>query len=436
MPTTRRPRFLRLNNCTNRPFFWTVALLGLWLVLGGTEAFAQRKSSGKRGSQPTAEVGGIRDFSSPHFLIHTDLDSKEANELLRQLETELTFIAKYWGRPPAGVLECYIAKNFETWPAEVVGQMDPHGVSQIQAGAGVCVCRTLSQGNRFLAKARLYAVAKDGVPLHEAVHGYCGQTFGRTGPKWYAEGMAELGHYWVNNQKGVNTPPIVVQYLKKTEKRELESLIDTSTETGGTWEDYCWWWFLCHLLENNPNYTAQFRALGPELLMGKDTGFRQVFGSVAPQLKFEYDFFLRHLEVGYRADLTAWDWKKKFTPVAVASRTIFVIVQAGRGWQPTGLTVAAGTRYQFSATGTWRPAKDAEAVGADGDADGLGRLIGVVMKDYHLGAAFKLGESGTFEAPGDGNLYLRCRIPWTQLSEASGRVNVKLGLATESSEAR
>jgi hypothetical protein len=427
MPTVRRPRF-------SWPLFRALVLLGIGLVLAGGEALAQRKSSGNRGGQSAAEAGGLRDFSSLHFLVHTDLDSKEANDLLRQLETELKFIATYWGRPPSGVLECYIAKNFDAWPADVVAQMDPQGVSQIKAQAGVCVCRSMSKGNRFIAKARLYAVSKDGVPLHEAVHGYCGQAFGRTGPKWYAEGMAELGHYWLNGQKGVNTPASVVKYLKKTEPREIESLIDTSAETGGTWEDYCWWWFLCHLLENNPNYSAQFRALGPELLMAKETGFREVFGSVARQLKFEYNFFLQHLEVGYRVDLTAWDWKKKFTPLTSASRTILVVVQAGRGWQPSGLTLAKGTRYQYSSTGTWRPGKGAEAVGAGGDDDGLGRLVGVVMKDYRLSQQFDLGESGTLNAPDDGNLYLRCRIPWKQLSEASGRLNVKLGLAAASSE--
>jgi hypothetical protein len=246
--------------------------------------------------------------------------------------------------------------------------------------------------------------------------------------------MAELGHYWLEGKKGVHAPEVIIRYLRKAKPRRLDELIVTKQELGGTWQDYAWWWFLCHLLENNPNYTEQFRALGLQLLTGKDTGFRQVFGAKMQELTFEYDFFLAHLQNGYRVDLCAWDWNRKFFAIT-AGRTVMAQVQAGRGWQPSGLIVAAGANYAYSATGTWRIARNAEPVDADGNAEGYGRLIGVVMNEYKLGEVFSLGKSGRFTAPADGRLYLRCANDWSKIAGASGRVAVRFSKGSPPSKA-
>lgn len=417
-----------------------VVALAAILVVGGQTLAADRSVRTSKTNKKSAGVCVVADFSSPHFLLHTDLTAREANDLLRQLEAEQKLLAAYWGRQPSGVLECYIAKNFSAWPQDVTSRMDPQGVSKIAEGAGVCIATILSTHDRFLAKSHLYSVAKDNlgaqVPLHEAVHGYCQQTFGRTGPRWYAEGMAEIGHYWVAGQKGLNVPEIVIKYLHKAEPRTIESLIDATETTGGTWEDYCWWWFLCYTLENNPNYTKQFRVLGNEVLSGKHSTFQQTFSSKTNEMTFEYNLFLQHLQNGYRVDLCAIDWTRKFSPMLPgANRTISLPFFAARGWQPSGLTVSAGSSYSYNATGTWKPAKGA-AVTADGDSNGDGRLVGMIVKDYALGEEFELGESGVFTAKTGGNLYLRCKIPWNKIATASGRVVVKLRLKEKDSAAQ
>ena len=413
-----------------------VALVAALLLVGGNAAGApatHRRAGGAHGST-------VFDYSSVHFLIHTDLPAKDAHELLRQLEMELKLIAAYWGRPPSGIVECYVANDFTTWPPELVGEMDHDGVAKIREGAGVCIARVMSSGNRFISKCHLYAVARDNqggqVPLHEAVHGYCQQTFGRTGPRWYAEGMAEMGHYWINNSKGVNAPKVVIDYLSKSKLRRLNSLIVTDKSTGGTWQDYCWWWMLCHLLENNPNYTREFRVLGIEMLTGKNLGFEQVFGPKIKQLNCEYELFHKHLEAGYRVDLCALDWNRKFFGLTTTGRTVSAPIQANRGWQPSGAIVAAGAEYTYSAAGTWRIHGIAEPVDAQGTDDGTGRLVGAVMKDFKLGKEFELGQSDTFIAPADGNLYLRLRIPWNKLANNSGHVTVKLRIKAAKAAAK
>jgi hypothetical protein len=379
------------------------------------------------GKKALSSNGRIADFHSPHFLVHTDLDALEAKSLLKKLETEMKLVGNYWGRPAQGVIECCIVKDLKNWPEDLQQKMEPEGLAKIRSGEGVTTSRVVSRGARFRGTAHLYSVSKGDVPLHEAVHAYCMQTFGRCGPMWYAEGMAEMGHFWIDGQKGVHIPPHHIQYFKKSKRRELESLINNQEGAGGTGEDYLWWWLLCHLLENDENYTAQFRFLGRQILVKNEKiTFHDVFGPRQKELEFEYRFFLDHIENGYRVDLCSWNWKARFSEREKGGHPIHAVIQADRGWQPSGLTVADGAKYAYETKGDWEIGKNRDSVDADGGADGRGRLVGVVMKDYQLGKEFELGANGAFTAPGDGDLYLRCRTAWTQIAENSGKISVEL----------
>ncbi|MBN2577531.1 MAG: hypothetical protein JXB10_00885 [Pirellulales bacterium] len=411
---------------------WALAA-AVMVLLGSLPASAQ--TAGKISSRTTEKTVGVRDFRSPHFLVHTDLEPEAARDLLKRLETMLKLIAAYWGRPPSGIIECWVVKDLQAWPPEMLQQFDPQGLAKIKEGAGVSVGQTLTRGNRFLAKARVYAVARGGVPQHEAVHGYAQQTFGRTGPQWYAEGMAEIGQYWQPGVKGVNAVEGVIRYLRSQPPKPLTKLIVNDQRIGGTWKDYAWWWSFCHFLDNNPNYSAAFRALGPQLLAGRDTGFRQVFGPRAKELEFEYRFFLAHLERGLRSDLCGWNWNKKFIPLRSSSSAITATVKAGSGWQPSSAILQEGAEYSYKTTGKWKVGKPPQSVSAAGTADGLGRLEGAVLTEseteYALSKPFDLGESGTFRSPASGNLYLRCKVPWTDLPDGAGKITVRIQLSSK-----
>ncbi|MBN1393567.1 MAG: hypothetical protein JW959_00855 [Pirellulales bacterium] len=378
------------------------------------------------GKKKAAAVESVRDFRSQHFLIYTDLPPAEARSLLKDLENMLKLIAAYWGRQPRGIIECCVVDDLASWPDELIAKMEPEGLRKIKEGAGVCISAKMTKGKKFISKSRVYAVAEGGVPLHEAVHAYCHQTFGRAGPRWYAECMAEMGHYWEKDVIGVNVPENVIRYLKSSEPRPLESLIDNEEKLGGTWQDYCWWWMLGHMLDNNPNYFAQYRSFGRMILAGKEITFQDVFGPTAKELDFELRFFRQNLQNGYRVDLCSWDWKKKFTDRLPAGRAITVSVRADRGWQPSGLTVAADAAYDFETEGIWKVDKKGDSIDAGGADDGRGRLVGALLKDYQLGEEFELGKSGSFTARGDGDLYLRCRTPWNKVGDGSGKIDVRL----------
>jgi hypothetical protein len=366
---------------------------------------------------------GPADYSSKNFLVHTDIPPDEAKDLLVRLETMLVIISKYWGRPNSQTIEVYVIKDVNKWPQ---GSIDPRAIDSITGGGGITLGRVRTLGGTpVAAKAPAFAVADRGTPQHEAVHAYCIQAFGTTGPVWYAEGMAEMGQYWKDGEKAVSCHEIVSDYLRKSRvKKSLNEIVNAEETTGDSWQTYAWRWALCHLLATNENYAARFRPLGLELLTKQTSSFEDVYGSMAKEISFEYLFFLEHVAPGFRCDLCSWDWKAK-SRLPKGSFTTATI-EAARGWQPTRALVKDGEEYQFSAAGNWKTAKDGTETDADGGGEGTGRLVGVLFNDYKLGEEFDLGAYGAFTAKGDGQLFVRCRDSWTELGDNAGKLTVKI----------
>jgi hypothetical protein len=146
------------------------------------------------------------------------------------------------------------------------------------------------------------------------------------------------------------------------------------------------------------------------------------------EVLFEYAFFLNHVDVGYRADLCAWDWQRRFHTLEERPK-VKGQCRANRGWQASGLSVTSGDSYAFRADGKWGVRATSEHTTADGHADGHGRLTGIVLDDFQLSRPFPLGARGNFVAPATGKLYLRCHDAWNQLSDNSGDVYVEFTAA-------
>jgi hypothetical protein len=371
------------------------------------------------------------DYRSAHFLLHTDLASDDARDLLARLETILGLISKYWGQPPSGEIECYVVDQMDAWPA---GVLSTAGRAKIADRSGITTTQTLSQRGQFLrGKSIVYSTAANGTPQHEIVHAYCGQTFGGTGPLWYSEGMAELGQYWQEGERSVQVAEHMLDYLHSLPLLSTQEIIadnaadgeaKANARTGDSWQAYARRWALCHLLVNNENYSGRFRALGLSYLRGAKPRFEDVFANQLDEIDFELREFVAHVEQGYRADLCRWDWNRKFQDAQKAQTSARIMAQ--RGWQPSGAIVHAGQRYDYNAAGEWRTGKDSMALTATGDAAGQGRLEGVLFSNFQLGEPFPLDAKGTFRAAADGRLYLRCRDKWHELADNSGFVNVKI----------
>lgn len=408
------------------------------LLPGTLSAQGQQRGSPFQPGKLTDPAGTPRDYRSQWFFLHTDLSGKEAKDLLDRLEKMLALVSRYWGKPPQKMIETYVIKDLKNWPP---GSLDRDGAASVAAGGGVTQSRGFVVGGpngappdptkpRKLSDvtAVCYCGADRGTPQHEAVHAYCAQTFGTTGPVWYSEGMAEMGQYWRDGEnRDVQIHAGVVDYLKNESIKSLNGIVNNRESTGDSWQNYAWRWALCHLLATNPNYAKRFRPLGLDLLTAQNLTFEQTYGDQADQISFEYRFFIGHICNGFRCDLAYFDWSKKFLPMSTTTaRTVQVL--ADRGWQPTQASVTTDKSYEFSTTGSWQISKDSGNLGAAGNSDGHGKLVGVILKDYELGEPFDLGASGDFSPPSNGNLWVRCLDGWDQLGDNKGKVTLTLKL--------
>lgn len=408
--------------------FFAAALLAAIFVFATLPAQAQAQAKPAPAQQATT---GPSDYRSQHFWIHTDLTAAETKDLLERLEYMFGILATYWGKAPQGVIEMYVVKDLKKWPPGSINDETGRGMFSLTTGGGVTVTYTL--GNE--AKSMVYAVADRGTPQHEAVHAYCGQNFGTTGPTWYSEGMAEMGQYWRKNDPSVQVHDVVIDYIRKSDPKSLNAIVNGNETTGDSWQNYAWRWALCHLLATNPNYAPQFRPLGLSILSKgprpipdpNDPSFESVYGAMANEISFEYLFFLKHVCNGYRADLTWWDWKRKSTALQpTTTRTVKVL--ANRGWQPTGLLVKTDQEYELTTTGTWKTSKtQTKGVSAAGGDAGIGKLVGILFYDYKLSEPFEIGASMKFKAPLDAQLHVRCEDDWSSLGDNVGAIDLKIG---------
>lgn len=358
-----------------------------------------------------------RDVRSAHFVLHTDISDRAAKMLLDKLEYMLAIVAQYYARPPTAPIEAYVVRDIQQWPE---GLFPPSARAKILEPAGV----TLSVTSGGTGRSVVYSCDAVGVVQHECVHAYCTQTFGGTGPTWYSEGMAEMGHYWKKDQLAVDLDPAALAFLKRGPAKQMLDIVAAGQITGDSWQNYCWRWALCYMLAMNPNYSGQFRALGIAL-MSKQPGasFEATYGPVARQISFEYDLFCQQVDNGYRVDLCAWPWNRK-SQYLHGDGNVSCRVAAKYGWQASGIKLKAGQSYDYAAKGTWKVTVDGAACDANGQADGTGRLVGCVFQDFRLGAPFELGTKGTLVASQDGDLMLRCRDDWNKLANHDGNLTV------------
>lgn len=377
------------------------------------------------GQAPTA----IATYQSQNFRVHSDMPPKDAEALLEQLETMLRIVSSYWGATNRRTIECNVIHNVANWTGR---GLDENALKHTINGGGITIPKTIRTGGRLQIQSTVWASAKRNTTLHEAVHAYCHMNFGTAGPTWYSEGMAEMGHFWDEDDPTVTAPTYIINFLRSSKPPSFPELTGLIQRTGDSWENYAWRWALCHMLANNPNYAERFRVLGQGLLTKqRNASFNRMFSTVLDELEFEYHFFLKHLGRGFDAKICAWNWKARYKTLK-GDATVSAKINAKGGWQPSLLRVKQGQTYAYAAEGQWCTNADQNWLTADGTQKKSGRLTGIIYQDGELQAPINLGAAGAFTAQHNGELYLRCRDTWTSLSDNEGSLTVTLSNSPKS----
>jgi hypothetical protein len=290
--------------------------------------------------------------------------------------------------------------------------------------------------------------------LHEGTHAFMEFAWGGLGPPWYAEGIAELlathaiddgklrlQHYPRNNDelRGLGRIRLIQNAVEAGERLTIGDVMAYGSDAHLKTDAYAWSWALAALLESRPSWRTAFRAQR-EHLYGGDFNPRLAgqLGNELPELHDSWAVFTSEITHGYDLDRAAIVFAPGKTAVKAATT---VKAEAVRGWQSTGLKLAAGTTYQFSATGQCEIART--AVPWPSEPRGvsvryyrgrpLGRLLAVVRPDkFDLQTPspfltpLDIGPGAKLTSPIDGTLYLRINDSPAELADNQGEYTVQV----------
>jgi hypothetical protein len=428
------------------------------------------------------ECGEIRELQAGRFELHTDLPATELSGWLQRMERVVDLSEAYWCRKLPGRIRCYLVDDLSNWSVcDLPAEFAPRVLRHVSGGTDVV---RAAAGSRMASQAVIYATTAPGVVEHEVVHAYCFQTFGRGGPDWYREGMAELFAQQVDLEHPMGraerlerlrkaAPIQLTAILRNDSHRKLrdtmlsggstsrptantpsdtddspafllaESKIAEDTtrldvpSTEFTWTEsdeqrletskdiYAQSWALCHLLYHRPEYRERFRVLGRHLLSGAPVRFEQAFAPRMREIEFELRQFAEQVHPDYRPELCRWEWVAAPRSLAIGN-TVGIRVQARRGFQAAKIVVEAGQVYEVTCEGQWHTGQGQAGIGAEGHANGNGCLVGTVMNNTCLSSPFSVGQQGSIEISESGQVYLRCQEAFHELSDNSGSILVRI----------
>ena len=231
-------------------------------------------------------------------ILQTDLSPLEAKQLASRLGDVSGQLEEYWGRPLVGRVQIRVVGDLGNWPEKAI---PAEARQQITAKAGTTITeRETLDGRVQSIRSTVYAIADGRTPQHEFVHAFCWQTFGRVGPDWFAEGMAEVFANRRPDAKGVQAPAWMIKYLRdETSPPTPGQIVRDDLGQRKLWQKYAHRWALCYLLTHHPRYADNFQKFGKRLLREDDTDFFRNFADAGEPLARDFRRFLREVAAGY-----------------------------------------------------------------------------------------------------------------------------------------
>jgi hypothetical protein len=422
---------------------------------------------GEKSAEATAEkpldeaalvTAGLRKIVGKHLTLITDIPSSPAiDELPRVFDQAVPQWIEYFK---------FDRTKFDTWNVRAVLMED-----KAKFKAAGLFPDDMPEFLHGFARARmiwLYDQQTDyyrrHLLLHEGTHAAMFLALDRAGPPWYAEGVAEYlaTHRWADGRltlryfpqsreetPGLGRIKIVRDDFAAGKALPLAMVMAYDSLAHRQTEPYAWSWAAVTFLASHPKYRERF----PKLLAEVDkdasafsVAVRSVYDPDLAAIQEEWQLYVAALEHAYDFERTPID----FTPgtdLSAGSKT--VTVAADRGWQNSGIRLAAGTKYQLTASGRYQVAKlpkvwwcepggvsiryyQGKPLGAllaavRPDGDGVGPLDG--GQPSPLLQATTIGLGGTLAPAQPGTLYFKINDSAGELADNAGNltVNIKAG---------
>lgn len=307
--------------------------------------------------------------------------------------------------------------------------------------------------------------------LHEGTHLFQFNLAKIQSDQWYTEGMAEfLGlHEWKDGKLRLGLMPAAAtevpkwgrieflqQAIRRGESLNLPQLQNLQGPSFANTASYGWAWAGIAVLEHHPQYRDRARKFRTE---AREANFREVwdklFAKDQADLRDDIAIFAHGAEYGY-------DWERNRVefragkPFPADRREGRCAVDSARGWQSSGIQLAAGQLYEIRASGKVLLQQKPEPWPAEANGitlayhagQPLGVLLGAIREDVaessvttvtnrpsesnpplveseaRFMSPLVIGAGCRFRAPRSGTLYLRLNDSPARLQDNQGALQV------------
>ena len=408
-----------------------------------------------------AETNGIQRYDSKRLILFTDIDPVKARELVTLVDQVYPAWELQFGQLP----EARDKSEFQ-----ITGYLMQDPDKFLKAGLlrrnPTSIVHGQNDGYEFWMHDQEWDYYREHLLLHEATHCVTQCPDGadqEIRPLWFIEGMAEYfgTHQLVETGTPVKKtlrfgviPPSAeaahgfgrIEMIRaECEAGRALSAADVLelgpkefSESRST--PYAWSWALCTFLATHPATAEEYRIVCQQW---DSTQFQRTFTQFWTRHKTvidsDWELFRESLCYGFDVPRGATT-RGEATPLVQGASRDFSI-QAGHGWQTTGLTVRAGQSLQISATGrvilkqTTQPWVSEPAGISIRYSEGrpLGRLLAAVQRSTPAPSGpvrhwefFDIAAGATLKVANAGTLYLRVNDRWNELSDNSGEYQVRV----------
>ncbi|MEE9603563.1 MAG: hypothetical protein V3V75_09675 [Thermoguttaceae bacterium] len=289
--------------------------------------------------------------------------------------------------------------------------------------------------------------------LHEGTHAFMNTMLGACGPPWYMEAMAELlsTHRWAEGRLTLNYMPanreevpllgrirLIKDAVAERRALHLKKVVEFSPYAFVENESYAWCWAAGTLLDHHPRYRQRFRQLyGNVLKPDFNQRFHKLFADDWEKMAEEWQILITGFEYGHDVASTAVD----FTPgKALPAGGTTVVVDAKRGWQNSGLRLAADNKYELIAAGRYQLADKPRIWWSEPGGVSIryyqGRPLGILLAAVHpdrsteglspLLRPLAVGLGTTLRPKQTGTLYLKINDSAGELGDNAGQLKVEV----------
>jgi hypothetical protein len=404
-------------------------------------------------------AAGIRRLDGAHLTLFTDLPaSPDVDELPLVFDAAVAPWCAYFRVPP---------QRAATWKivGHVIDRKERFQAAMLLPDDLPPFLNGYQRGHELWLYEQPSAYYRRHMLLHEGTHAFMNGMLAGCGPPWYMEGTAELlaTHHWHDGQLQLAYFPrrrdeveqwgrikIVRTEVAAGRLLSLEEIMSFGPTAHLRNEPYAWCWAAAAFLDGHPAFAGRFRQLSDYVNPpGSDltARFWQLFAADRRQLMEQWQLFALNVDYGYDVTREAIEYAPPGQEFVGAQE---VSVRADRGWQSTGLRVAAGTPYHLVAAGRYQVAREPQIWWCEPGGVTIryvaGRPLGMLLAavsdpSQPLATLTPLAEPVAIGLEADvtfstaGTLFLRINESPAELEDNAGEVTVRVALGSPPSGA-